>query len=64
MKSINLGDTVWTNNDWDVQAYICTGKVGNKYRLAIPGVSNASILVDPSAVRSVANFGRSYRMTG
>lgn len=49
-NQIKLGDSVSTTLDNHTQTFIVSGKIGNKFRLVVPGVPGASLLVEPSAV--------------
>jgi hypothetical protein len=49
-NQIKLGDSVSTTVDGHAQTFVVSGKIGNKFRLVVPGIPGVSLLVEPSAV--------------
>ena len=47
---INIGDIVSVSIGEDAQTYICAGKIGNKYKLVLPGNPKATITTDKSCI--------------
>lgn len=47
---IRIGDIVSVAIGNESQTYICSGKVGDKYRLVLPGNPKATVLMDKTKV--------------
>lgn len=53
MTKLKIGDVVESAIDNHASTYIYTGKVGNKFRLVVPGLPNVTVLVTKDKITKI-----------